>query len=843
MRSFLLLQSSPLSLVGLAFLSLALCPSIRAQGTKAPPSYPALIVAVLKDASATADKITDPTKRAEALFELARANLVAEKGTAAAGAFRNALETVPGIASAMERGRLLANHAGVLAQLPVEARPPLRLLLSRCVSVLPTDSPFLARIAEGIAADDFTSATRIAARIPEPATRWEAIRNIARTRARNGDDAGAIAVVLKPPALQPERRNLLIIQNQADILTMLAQDRMHARHNSGDAARILDALQPLTPRLRTEKNALSASILTRIGEAQYQGGRIAEGRANLSSAFQCAISSTLGGTGSHDYEALSAIAAIYLAAGEKAEGFAALDALKSAANASPLTLLALRAADTASVSQGGKQQGTILAAIDHSRPVLGDDASILITEIQMRAGRLEEAGAEAARVEDGEKASTLLLNLAEKRIESGDSIGARANLDASAFALQRFSSPSRIPPHQEKLLRLRARSGDIDGAVLGAKTITDAKSATAAYSDILFEQLTATDYIGAQKTALGIADPGLRDRMLVNVAAWQVKATNQGFHYRYLPEDYPLWIAGDKPRRADIPAAQQTAGFIAGESYRSAALALIAQTQLALNNREGATRTAALIPDDTARAGTLAALAAARFATGDISGAEQIAAEITTVEGKVAYLEARARRKAAQGDATGAQDDYHTAATRGSATLTPERLATMQASAGKMTMALDISRRHFTQTGDREIFLNIWEAYVQRPRTAGQPQLEPQALAVQDYPREETLRRLSEWCTHRRDYGTANAVAAQIADSPQRLAAYLTLVREKPKDTIALQSAHSAALSFSVPETRFRSLLAILEAVRFDADAKREPSMATPSGNRRGFDPGLSAGR
>ena len=87
-------------------------------------------------------------------------------------------------------------------------------------------------------------------------------------------------------------------------------------------------------------------------------------------------------------------------------------------------------------------------------------------------------------------------------------------------------------------------------------------------------------------------------------------------------------------------------------------------------------------------------------------------------------------------------------------------------------LALDASRRFFDKTGDREIFLNVWEAYLLRPRFPKEPLMLPDALAVTNYLRDETLRRVTEWAANRKDFVTAAAVAPHIRGRfppPERL--------------------------------------------------------------------------
>ena len=779
-------------------LSLVLTSLIPSSGQKR-VAADAFAVQTLREALTAADRLATPAAKASARFEVAQAYLAMGDGVGAARALKAAFAMLHRVTSAGERTALLARHADAAAraarQFPSE-RLSLRRLLAQRADALPANAEGRSQIAAAQAAmGDRTGMGRTLARIPGDNDRNLAALQAAQAQADSGDAGGATATVHQYTGAGG---GLTAAQNRAAALAQIAAQRA-ANGDAAAARRILAALPPLSA---LPKNATTAEILRLIGDAQQSAGQTKAAQRTLTEASRRAIQTPA-------FNILGRIAHSQAAIND-ADGMAkTLDAVHSASDAPEIAGIALRRL-TADQKKRRDFAGA-LAAINRCAAILGpEETHAFQAELFTSAGHFGEAREAATAVQNSEKSAALLLDLADAQIETGDNNGVRATLQAAAQATARLADATQRNPNREYIARLQTRSGDIIGATQTAQNLTDPKSAAAAYGDILIEQLRAADYIGAQDVALQIPDAALRDRMLVNIAAWQIKARNRGFVYRYFDEDFPVWNVGGTLKNADIPAAQQTIEHIVDPAARSAALFLIAQTQLALNNREGAIRTANLISDDAARGETLAAVASSRLASGDVAGAEQTAERITVAPAKSAFLIARARERNKNGDVAGARNDYKTAWRIAASQIPPLRLAALQASAGEMGVALDTAQLYFAQTQNREIFLNIWQAYLLRPRLATEPLLSPAALTASDYPKDETLRRVSEWAAWRNDFSTASVVAAHIQDASQRISAYLLLAARNVFDRAALRvKARHIALSLSDPDARFQALLAI----------------------------------
>ena len=767
---------------------------------------------ILRDAAGAAARMPTPTAKASAQFELARACLAVGDAAGATKAVKAAFSEFPKIRAADERNALLTRQAGAVAQ-TTRATPAtqagradrffLRQAMQQWAALLPAAFEGRAQVAEAQAtADDLAGAWRTTEKIPDAAERNLAAFAVADARANRNDSKGAAETIQH---LVGVGGGLTAAQNRTLGLAQTAARRGAAGDRQG-AQKILLRLPLYAAQM--PMGAKSANVLQIVGDARQSAGQTENARRTLADAFRLAAQAQ-----PPAYAVLARIAESQAAQNDIESAARTLETLCPAPDAPAVTQNVVRRLIDFPAKRGDVSGA--LALLPRFATLLNaDQAHGLEAELLIDAGRFAEARATALALQNNDQKAALLLRCAETQIETGELNSVRETLTAAATATDTLTDAARRDPNRERLARLQTRIGDIPGATLTAKSLTDKKSLTAAYGDILIEQLRATDYTGAQDTALGIADAALRDRMLVNIAAWQVKARNLGFRYRYFEEDFPLWSVGKTLKNADIPAAQQTSERIADPTARSAALSLIAQTQLSLNNREGALRTAGQIPDDTARGETLAAVASARLASGDAAGAETTAQEITTATGKAAFLTARARARAKNGSVTGAREDRKAAWRLVIGQVSLLRLAAMQAAAGEIGIALDTAGRYFAETQDREAFLQVWQAFLLRPRPSGEPLIPSFALisAGRDvYPRDETLRRASEWAAWRGDFAMASAVAARIADAPQRLSAYLTLANQnKAEAACARAAARAAALSLLDPDARFHALLTLV---------------------------------
>jgi tetratricopeptide (TPR) repeat protein len=220
------------------------------------------------------------------------------------------------------------------------------------------------------------------------------------------------------------------------------------------------------------------------------------------------------------------------------------------------------ALDTAAAIRDGTSKAYALTRIANARTETADDAAVpeLLERAFSTARRAKPTGATAA----------VLCEIAQSFVQRGDLAQARSALDhALTVALSkrglRYSTPT-----VEKIARLRARTGNIPGALTIAEGIPDGSSRALLVHDILAAQAEAGDVAGAIKAANALSDVRLRVAGLFGIVGVQMTGGDTG------------------GARASLRHVLELARETADPRFRSHSMAAVAAAQVELGDVEQA---------------------------------------------------------------------------------------------------------------------------------------------------------------------------------------------------------------------------------------------------------------
>jgi tetratricopeptide (TPR) repeat protein len=157
---------------------------------------------------------------------------------------------------------------------------------------------------------------------------------------------------------------------------------------------------------------------------------------------------------------------------------------------------------TSAVIKDGTSKAYALTRIASVRTDTPDDAAV--------PDLLNRAWTAARRAKPSTATAAVLCEIAEAFVVRGDTSQARAALDQALSIATGKRAVRTSSATIEKLARVRARTGDIAGALLVAERVADGSSRALLIHDVLAAQAETGDVDGAIKSAGALNDPRLQ---------------------------------------------------------------------------------------------------------------------------------------------------------------------------------------------------------------------------------------------------------------------------------------------------------------------------------------------